>query len=43
MTHHVSVFIDGQLVRHLTIDPTRGYQPSGRTTRRPQPDPAYNS
>ena len=28
---HITVFIDGQLVRHLTIDPDHSYQPSGRT------------
>jgi len=34
---HASVFIDEQLVRHLKIDPTRRYQPSGRTAaRRPR-------
>jgi hypothetical protein len=27
---HATVFIDDQLVRHLHIDPTRRYQPSGR-------------
>ncbi|MET0459426.1 MAG: hypothetical protein ABW195_09265, partial [Ilumatobacteraceae bacterium] len=27
---HASVFIADQLVRHLRIDPTRRYQPSGR-------------
>ena len=27
---HANVFIRGQLVRHLTLDPTRRYQPSGR-------------
>jgi transposase InsO family protein len=27
---HAAVFIDHQLVRALTIDPTRSYQPSGR-------------
>lgn len=27
---HVNVFIDGELIRHLRIDPTRAYQPSGR-------------
>jgi len=28
-TTHASVFINDHLVRHLTIDPTRVYQPSG--------------
>jgi transposase InsO family protein len=28
-TTHASVFINDHLVRHLTIDPTRTYQPSG--------------
>jgi transposase InsO family protein len=27
---HATVFIDDQLIRHLRIDPTRHYQPSGR-------------
>lgn len=27
---HANVLIGGELVRHLTIDPTRDYQPSGR-------------
>lgn len=27
---HATVFVDGKLVRHLTLDPTRDYQPSGR-------------
>jgi transposase InsO family protein len=27
---HASVYIDGQLVRHLELDHTRSYQPSGR-------------
>jgi transposase InsO family protein len=27
---HASVYINNQLARHLTIDPTRRYQPSGR-------------
>lgn len=29
-TDHATVIIDGQLVRHLTLDRTRRYQPSGR-------------
>jgi transposase InsO family protein len=29
--HRANVFIDGQLVRHLELDPDRVYQPSGRT------------
>jgi hypothetical protein len=29
--HRANVFIDGQLVRHLELDPDRTYQPSGRT------------
>jgi transposase InsO family protein len=29
---HATVFIDDQLIRHLRIDPTRRYQPSGRPT-----------
>lgn len=36
---HVNVFIDGELIRHLRIDPTRTYQPSGRPrggSRRPR-------
>jgi transposase InsO family protein len=31
---HLTVFINGQLVRHLTIDRTRAYQPSGRPNSR---------
>lgn len=27
---HANVFINGQLIRHLKLDPTRAYQPSGR-------------
>jgi transposase InsO family protein len=27
--HHATVFIDGELVRHLTVDHSRSYQPSG--------------
>lgn len=27
---HANVFVNGQLVRHLRIDPSRNYQPSGR-------------
>ena len=27
---HANVFIDGHLVRHVELDPTRRYQPSGR-------------
>lgn len=27
---HASVFVNGDLVRHLELDPTRTYQPSGR-------------
>lgn len=36
---HANVFIDGVLVRHVTLDPTRRYQPSGkpRGGRRPKP------
>jgi transposase InsO family protein len=37
--HHATIFIDGQLVRHLKLDHTRNYQPTGRTrggTRRPR-------
>ncbi len=33
---HATVFIDDQLVRHLRIDPTRRYQPSGRPRGRPR-------
>ena len=36
---HATVFVDDHLVRHLRIDPTRRYQPSGRRrgrTRRPR-------
>jgi transposase InsO family protein len=33
---HVAVFIDQQLVRALTLDPTRSYQPSGRPRGRPR-------
>jgi hypothetical protein len=29
-TNHATVLIDGQLIRHLTLDHTRTYQPSGR-------------
>jgi hypothetical protein len=35
----VNVFINGDLIRHLTLDPTRSYQPSGRKrggTRQPR-------
>ena len=36
---HVAVFIDHQLIRALTLDPTRSYQPSGLPRgRHPQPD-----
>jgi transposase InsO family protein len=28
--NHANVFVDGTLVRHLTLDPDRTYQPSGR-------------
>jgi transposase InsO family protein len=28
--HYATIFVDGQLVRHLKIDRTRRYQPSGR-------------
>jgi len=27
---HANVFVNGQLIRHLRIDPKRNYQPSGR-------------
>jgi transposase InsO family protein len=27
---HATVFVDGRLVRHLQLDPTRRYQPTGR-------------
>jgi transposase InsO family protein len=33
------VFIDGQLVRHLQLDPTRRYQPTGKPTGRPPQQP----
>ena len=37
---YANVFIDGLLVRHVEIDPTRRYQPSGRGRGRPgQPRP----
>ena len=39
--HHANVIIDGELVRHLELDPTRIYQPSGRPRggpRRPRPN-----
>jgi transposase InsO family protein len=39
-TDRATVLVDGQLVRHLTLDRTRRYQPSGRTRggpRRPRP------
>lgn len=29
-THHASVFVNGKLVRHLELDHSRAYQPSGR-------------
>lgn len=29
-THHAAIFSDDQLIRHLTIDWTRTYQPTGR-------------
>jgi hypothetical protein len=29
--HHATLFIDNQLVRHLKLDHTRNYQPTGRT------------
>ena len=28
--HYATIFIDGDLVRHLKLDPTRNYQPTGR-------------
>jgi transposase InsO family protein len=28
--HHATIFVDGQLVRHLTLDHTHSYQPTGR-------------
>lgn len=35
---HANVFINNQLIRHLKLDPTRRYQPSGRPPgRRPKP------
>ncbi len=34
---HAAVFIDHQLVRALTLDPSRSYQPSGRPHGRPPP------
>ena len=35
---HAAVFIDHKLVRALTLDPTRRYQPTGRRPgRRPKP------
>lgn len=41
--HHANVFIDGALIRHLTLDHTRRYQPSGRPRgkrpNRPLPSP----
>ena len=27
---HANVFVNGRLIRHVTLDPTRRYQPSGR-------------
>ena len=36
---HAAVFIDHHLVRALTLDPTRRYQPSGRPPRPPTPPP----
>jgi transposase InsO family protein len=33
---HAAVFIDGRLVRHLELDHSRPYQPSGLTRRRPR-------
>ncbi len=38
---HANVFIDGELVRHVTLDPTRRYQPSGTRRggpRQPRPE-----
>jgi transposase InsO family protein len=29
--HRANVFVDGQLVRHVELDPAHSYQPSGRT------------
>jgi hypothetical protein len=34
---HATVFINGLLVRHLKLDRTREYQPSGQPSRRHQP------
>lgn len=34
--HHAAVFAGDQLIRHLLLDPTRSYQPTGR---RPSPPP----
>lgn len=36
---HANVFIDGKLVRHLTLDPSRRYQPSGRSPGRHRSNP----
>ncbi len=36
---HAAVFIDHKLVRALTIDHSRHYQPSGNPTNRPRPKP----
>ena len=36
---HAAVYIDGNLIRHLTLDHSRRYQPSGLPRgRRPYPD-----
>lgn len=39
---HANIFIDNQLIRHLKLDPTRRYQPSGRPPGRP-PKPVLQS
>ena len=36
---HANVFVDGQLVRHLELDHTRRYQPSGRSPSRRRSNP----
>lgn len=35
--HHANVFINGQLIRHLELDPTRKYQPLKPRTSHPLP------
>lgn len=36
---HANIFINNQLIRHLKLDPTRRYQPSGRPPGRPKKQP----